>query len=310
MARGKSRRSRNRERDPDETGSGSESDDSDSHVEYASASKRSKPRDYTRSEDSEDSGSGSDSDDNPFSSSSESEEQETPSRRGSKQPSSKTKTKICRQCFYPVEFNDPKADYKKRLCSDCVRNPDRKRLRSRVESSRDLDLEDQSGKTTVTATVSTSTARPSKSRLVSASTSSSSRSTRSVYTFTLVPKRGHPMENRIIGSTKCFALEGELGKTLYVTRGSRYNFELIQSQNERGGYDHQLMFTTDPLGGNGDVLCCAGYTPGKLNGTPDPIGAGTFVLHIREDFPEIFYYQSTTHAGMGGLVVVCNRPST
>lgn len=285
---------RNRKADSDD------SDDSDdSHVlVWRSSTNRSRVRDYTKggSSSEEDDGSSEDSG-NPFSS--EDDEDDEDDGRTSRSEDSNA-SRSCRSCAVPIGTD---GDYKRRLCKKCAREPLKetevvKKTTSTLGEmivSRRSEASEKATQPRASLGMTMTTTRSEKT---------TSRSSTKTSVITLVPKDGHPQEKRILGTDKCFAVDGEKGKVLILNRGSSYRFDVIQATNAQGGYDDFLFFTADCLGGPGDVCCAPGYTPERLPLSPAPIGAGTVRLTIQPNYPPVIYYQSTTHPGMGGMMFI------
>jgi hypothetical protein len=113
-----------------------------------------------------------------------------------------------------------------------------------------------------------------------------------LYAVTLVPKSQHPWFSHIDGNFG-YAINNVPGATLILRRGLVYNFTLYNNDPE-----YYLYFTTDPIGGPGDIL--------YLNGTPPPFNNGTVTLYIGDNIPHVFYYQDKNHKFAGGIIIVTN----
>lgn len=128
---------------------------------------------------------------------------------------------------------------------------------------------------------------------------------KNVYDVTLDNKQGHPWDRHINTTNKAFAINGVKGKVLHVKPGQDYHFNVKQDYEDIGGGaahhgDNQFYFTTDPAGG----ATKPGYDPRPLPKSPGPISHGMVKLHVHNDYPDLFYYQSRNNAYMGGAIVV------
>jgi hypothetical protein len=143
------------------------------------------------------------------------------------------------------------------------------------------------------------------------------------FLFELTSKIGHPWESHITG-LEAFAVNNIKGRTLHLERDTRYYFTYApkyepckEIPNEKAADEDDetianilkckkgpppvpcvgdcLYFTTDPTGQPVSVL----------PGTPAPFPAKTTVSFTIEDFfPDVFYYQSSSEAFLGGLILV------
>ena len=75
--------------------------------------------------------------------------------------------------------------------------------------------------------------------------------------------------------------------TLYLTRGKTYRFE-----NGSGGHPIRIQSTS---GANGTA-----YNTGVTNNAQ----AGTVIVEVQHDAPDVLYYQCTSHAAMNGILYI------
>jgi hypothetical protein len=75
--------------------------------------------------------------------------------------------------------------------------------------------------------------------------------------------------------------------TLYLTRGKTYRFE-----NGSGGHPIRIQSTS---GANGTA-----YNTGVTNNEQ----AGTVIVEVQHDAPDVLYYQCTSHAAMNGILYI------
>ena len=80
--------------------------------------------------------------------------------------------------------------------------------------------------------------------------------------------------------------------TLYLTRGKTYRFE-----NGSGGHPIRIQSTS---GANGTA-----YNTGVTNNAQ----AGTVIVEVQHDAPDILYYQCTSHAAMNGILYIVGAVS-
>ena len=75
--------------------------------------------------------------------------------------------------------------------------------------------------------------------------------------------------------------------TLYLTRGKTYRFE-----NGTGGHPIRIQSTSGASGTQ--------YNTGVTNNAT----AGTVIVEVQHDAPDVLYYQCTSHANMNGTIYV------
>ena len=75
--------------------------------------------------------------------------------------------------------------------------------------------------------------------------------------------------------------------TLYLTRGKTYRFE-----NTTGGHPIRIQSTSGASGTQ--------YNTGVTNNA----SAGTVIVEVQHDAPDVLYYQCTSHANMGGTLYI------
>jgi hypothetical protein len=118
------------------------------------------------------------------------------------------------------------------------------------------------------------------------------------FEVTLGSKVGHPWEHRIMGSRAIY-VNGISGKSIHVTRGHTYTF------NVKGLDGNRFYFTHDVQGGKrGFQADSPLYNPVQLPGTKEPTANGSFEVSVNCDFPKMFYYQSRDNNCLGGMVFV------
>lgn len=122
------------------------------------------------------------------------------------------------------------------------------------------------------------------------------------FEVTFEHKNGHPWAHHIHKTDRAIAIDGCLGKTLFLTRGHIYIFHVAKSK-----YDcDYLYFTEDPRGGKPYRSEYTGkcYDPIPMSHSPEPTSNGYVVLRITDDTPKVFYYQSRSYRFCGGLCIV------
>ena len=75
--------------------------------------------------------------------------------------------------------------------------------------------------------------------------------------------------------------------TLYLTRGKTYRFE-----NGSGGHPIRIQSTSGASG--------TAYNTGVTNNAQ----AGTVIVEVQHDAPDVLYYQCTSHSGMNGILYI------
>ena len=75
--------------------------------------------------------------------------------------------------------------------------------------------------------------------------------------------------------------------TLYLTRGKTYRFE-----NGSGGHPIRIQSTSGASG--------TAYNTGVTNNAT----AGTVIVEVQHDAPDVLYYQCTSHANMNGVLYI------
>lgn len=109
-------------------------------------------------------------------------------------------------------------------------------------------------------------------------------------------KKGHRFADEIEGD-KTIHINGKNAPILKVKRGYMYYFVVDQKQHH-GQYDNLFVLTKSPVG------LYEGHCPKPLNNSFDPVGSGCVKYFVNSKTPKYFYYQSTTHAFLGNLVIV------
>lgn len=115
------------------------------------------------------------------------------------------------------------------------------------------------------------------------------------YNVTFGKKCGHVMEDQIKG--KVIYINEHQSPILKLTRGYTYYFNVKQKECD-GKYENTFVLTQNPVG---KYECVA---PIPLCGSFDPVSHGCVKFHVNECTPKYFYYQSSTSALAGGLVLV------
>mgnify|MGYP001410052774 FL=1 len=101
-----------------------------------------------------------------------------------------------------------------------------------------------------------------------------------------------------LGNASAYTFQGEglngtvNNPTLYLTRGKTYRFE-----NGSGGHPIRIQSTS---GANGTA-----YNTGVTNNAQ----AGTVIVEVQHDAPDILYYQCTSHAAMNGILYIVGAVS-
>ena len=101
-----------------------------------------------------------------------------------------------------------------------------------------------------------------------------------------------------LGNASAYTFQGEglngtvNNPTLYLTRGKTYRFE-----NGSGGHPIRIQSTSGASG--------TAYNTGVTNNAQ----AGTVIVEVQHDAPDILYYQCTSHAAMNGILYIVGAVS-
>lgn len=109
-------------------------------------------------------------------------------------------------------------------------------------------------------------------------------------------KKGHRFADEIKGD-KTIHINGKNAPILKVKRGYVYYFS-VEQKKHHGNYDNLFVLTKSPVG------LYEGQCPKPLTNSFDPVGNGCVKYFVNSKTPKYFYYQSTTHAFLGNLVIV------
>jgi hypothetical protein len=109
-------------------------------------------------------------------------------------------------------------------------------------------------------------------------------------------KKGHRFADEIKGD-KTIHINGKNAPILKVKRGYVYYFS-VEQKPHHGNYDNLFILTKSPVG------LYEGQCPKPLPNSFDPVGNGCVKYFVNAKTPKYFYYQSTTHAFLGNLVIV------
>ena len=116
--------------------------------------------------------------------------------------------------------------------------------------------------------------------------------------FTVVIQRKNDHPYTLDCDSKVYCVNNSKARTLHLIRGHKYMFNIIQSPNRYGDYDHELYFTGSSIGGEGGKKslwgCKSTYS-------------GPLLLEVTDEMPEYLYYQDRNHKYMGGLIIIHSK---